>query len=353
MSRTSTLMPSIVERQIFVASMPKHQAERTIYLDCVFRNVDARNVGVFGSRFVRCRFESCNFSGCTWSGIAFEQCVLEKCTWRDSDIHAITMAGSRLQMLQWRGCRLADYVMSEVEGSSLSMEAIEASHVSMVGAKIESMALVGGRWRDTSIIGGTLTLLRGKDVELERFIVGQGEVHDAEIVSCTGRNVRWIDCDIEAMQVTDCVFEQAAWSHSRWRGGSIHASQLPLVSFDSATLDGLAMTEVSAPRAMFDGAAISRCAWAGLHAPGASLREAKLSEADLAYAQLRGLDARGASLVQVRLNHAVCDAANLSGQPRVAWQAARTDGAAFDAPSDPAIRAWWQRNQPGARGVVQ
>jgi uncharacterized protein YjbI with pentapeptide repeats len=344
-------LPQVIEGRRYTTSHHGLELTDTIYRDCHFERVSWSECRLANLRFVNCRFEASRFVRSALTNLVFEDCSIAETAWSDCVLRGISLAGSGIRDAVWSKSLLKDVIFARTNGASLRFDAVRAGHTSFIAGELASVELDGGHWSDASWISLQLTGLQVRASRLDNFIVGQSSCAECSIDDCTGINVRWIDSQIDRMNVRGSALNQAAWSHSVWSGGGIVSSRLPLACFDHAKLSGLSVRDTELPQAIFDHAQVRDSDLRGLRAPRIALRHAQLACVQLAAAQLAGLDARGATLEEVGLNGADCRAGVLVGHSRQAWRAADTQRASFDETATEDDRLWRQRAQPGARGV--
>lgn len=344
-------LPQVVSDQRFDAPQTGIAFADTVYVNCHFDRVTWSRCRLSKLRFVDCRFDANRFEQCELQTVVCDDSRFQSTGWQHCALGGLSFSGCEIHDAVWKDCTIKDTICTKTQGTAWTFDTVQAAHLSFVASELAGVHLHGGRWRDSAWIGSRVTGLRADAAQLDNFIVGQSVCTRVALTGCRGVNVRWIDSTIEHMSVQTCALAQAAWSHSRWSAGAIRASRLPLASFDHATLDGVTIEETDLTQALFDSASVTDCDLHGLHAPRISLRAARLARVRLTAADLQGVDARGAQLDEVQLTGAQCRGGRLTGQPPSAWLGADTRDARFEEATTPDELRWWQRIQPGARGV--
>ncbi|UEP23066.1 pentapeptide repeat-containing protein [Burkholderia ambifaria] len=342
-------LPEVVEGQRYVSAQRDVALADTLFVDCHFERVEWTGCRLSNLRFVNCTFDANRFDRCELEKLWYESSRVRDGAWTQSALQRVSFNECEIDGGAWAGCLLKDVVCSQSRGGTWTFDAVRGAHVSLIAGDYAGIMLRGGHWRDTSWIGSRLVDLQLESVELENLIAGRSGFERVVLAECRGINVRWIDSRIEQMTVQGCELKQAAWSHSAWVAGGIHASRLPIASFDHASVNGLTVTNSELPQAIFDSASVADSALQGVRAPRIALRDAWLTRVNLAGAQLQQLDARGVHLERVDLRGADCRSGNLIGQLRQTWAAADTREAVFEEATNTDEQIWWQRNYPGAR----
>ncbi|AOK50519.1 hypothetical protein WT60_27385 [Burkholderia sp. MSMB617WGS] len=344
-------LPEVVEGQHYTLPQRDVALADTLFVDCHFDRVEWTGCRLSNLRFVNCTFDANRFDRCELMKLTYESSRLRASAWTQSALQGVSFSECEIEGGTWTGSLLKDVVCAQSKGARWLFDGVRGAHVSLVAGDYAGVTLRGGHWSDTSWIGSQLAELRLESVGLENLIAGQSGFQHAVLVECRGVNVRWIDSRIERLTVQGCELKQAAWSHSTWATGEIHASRLPLASFDHATVNGLTVTNSDLPQAIFDSASVSDSSLQGVRAQRIALRDAWLTRVNLSGAHLQQLDARGLHLERVDLRGADCRGGNLIGQLRPVWAAADTRDAVFEEATGADDQLWWQRVQPGARGV--
>jgi uncharacterized protein YjbI with pentapeptide repeats len=342
-------LPEAIREQRYQSPPMGADMADKVFIDCHFDHVDWTGCRLSNVRFVNCNVVGNRYTECEIDRVTYESSRLDNAIWSDCRMRETLISECQLGPCTWVGGSVRESICANSKGSNWTFDTVRVAHFSVIACELESLSVQSSTWSDTSWIKCRLKDMAIAKTQLDNLIVGQSEGSGITIDRCQGINMRWIDTAIVGMIISDCVFDQAAWSHSRWTQGQVRNCRFPKASFDNAALDGISIKDSDLNQAMFDNARLQACNLERLNAPRLSLRDASLTNVNLAGAHLPQLDARGVQLDKVALRGADCSRANLAGQDARVWASADTPRAVFTSSIGHDEKLWLQRNRPGAR----
>lgn len=344
-------LPTVIQGRHFTASDPPPRQANTVFSACRFSGLSFRGDVIDGLRFLDCRFETVCFLDCPAESLEWTRCELTNVHWRRGSLRDSQFHDSELRNCSWRECALEGLHFSNARCRDLILETLEARHLAVVASEMVEVRIDACRLIDCSWIRGRHQQVQLIDGIYLNLVFGQLESECLSCVSCSGRNLRFIQCEVRGAELRDCEFEQASWSHALLADSKIQQTKLLTAGFERSRLNGVKISDTSLANTQFDAAEISRCRFERVEAPRISLRTARLDKVSFSDIDFQQLDARGATLEGVTFQRAICRAGRLDGQSSRAWEGADTSGSRFDDLRLPLECDWWRLYRPGIRNT--